>query len=391
MADDFFFSRTPEIYFGQEKYRLLPSLISRFGKSALIVTGARSFPESHIYSELKTLLKEQSVHHFLIRISGEPSPLLIDSIVNEYLMKEVDVIVAIGGGSVLDAGKAISAMMTQDGFVQEFLEVVGSGRAHAGRRTPFIAVPTTAGTGSETTRNAVLSVVGKSGFKKSLRHHSFIPDIALVDPLLTVSCPSDVTAACGMDALTQLLESFVSVNSNPMTESLCLSGLSRIAFGLQEAVSHPDNLEARSAMSYAAMISGITLANAGLGTVHGFASVLGGYFNIPHGVLCGTLMGAVTRANINQLSRLNSMSGAIEKYAQAGRALLQKPSLSDQDACNGLTAQIDRWTEAFRIPKLGQYGLQAADLDKIILETEQKQNPIKLSDQVLLNILKERI
>jgi alcohol dehydrogenase class IV len=391
MVNDFFFSRTPEIYFGLEKYRLLPSLISRFGKSALIVTGARSFPESDIYSELKTLLKEQSVHHFLIRISGEPSPLLIDSIVNEYIMKDVDVIVAIGGGSVMDAGKAISAMMTQDGFVQEFLEVVGSGRAHAGRRTPFIAVPTTAGTGSETTRNAVLSVVGKSGFKKSIRHHSFIPDIALVDPLLTVSCPSDVTASCGMDAMTQLLESFVSVNSSPMTESLCLSGLSRIASGLEEAVNRPDNLKARSAMSYAAMISGITLANAGLGTVHGFASVIGGYFGIPHGVLCGTLMGAVTRANITQLSRTDSMSGAMLKYAQAGRTLLQKPSLSDQEACNELTAQIDRWTEAFRIPKLGQYGLQAADLDKIISETEQKQNPVKLSDQVLLNILKERI
>jgi alcohol dehydrogenase class IV len=391
MMHDFVFSRTPEIYFGQGKFRLLPLLIKRYGKNALVVTGARSFSESDNYSELVGLFKENSIHHFLIRISGEPSPLLIDSVVNEYLLKDIDVVVAIGGGSVLDSGKAISAMMGQDGFVQEFLEGVGTGRTHSGRRTPFIAVPTTAGTGSETTRNAVLSSVGKGGFKRSIRHHSFIPDIALVDPLLTLSCPADVTASCGMDALTQLLESYVSTNATPVTDSLCISGLSAIASGLQEAVLHPDNVHARGEMSYASMISGITLANAGLGIVHGFASVIGGYFNIPHGVVCGTLMGAVTRANISQLQKADHNPTALGKYAQAGRILLHKPAMSDQLACGELTNRIESWIEKFRIPKLGQYGMQSADLEKIVAETDQKQNPVKLSDMALINILKARI
>lgn len=389
MVNDFSFVRTPEIHFGQGKIWLLPSLVSRYGKNVLVVTGARSFIESIHYERLVKEFKKNSLKHYVIKISGEPAPQLIDSIVNEYLLKDIDLVVAIGGGSVLDTGKAVAAMLSHDGFVQEYLEGVGTGRHHPGRKLPFIAVPTTAGTGSETTMNAVLSFVGEQGFKKSLRHESFVPDVAIVDPELTLTCPANITAACGMDAFTQLLESYVSIHASPMTESLCLSGLYHVNLGLIKAVEEPDNIRARSDMAYASMISGIALANAGLGVVHGFASVIGGYYDIPHGVICGTLMGAATRTNINSLQNKSGVKPALEKYTQAGRIFSGSGNKKSQ--LNGLASKIDEWIERLKIPALGQYGIQIADLKKIVSETGQKQNPVKLSEEEMLEILKERI
>ena len=389
MVGDFTFARTPEIHFGAGKFELLPSLAGRFGKNVLLITGGRSFPESDHYIFLKDEFKKRSIRHSLVKITGEPSPNLIDGIINEYMMKDVDIIVAIGGGSVLDAGKAVAAMMSHEGFVEEYLEGIGTGRRHPGRRTPFIALPTTAGTGSEATKNAVLSSVGKGGYKRSLRHESFVPDIALVDPVLTLSCPPNITAACGMDAFTQLLESYVSVNSSPMTDALCLSGLLHIKKGLHQVMREPGDLSARSSLSYAALISGITLANAGLGTVHGFASTLGGYFDIPHGILCGTLMGAVTRANIKSLRQKQGSNGTLEKYARAGR-LFSSDALADEKATLVLTTVIDQLTEDLKIPKLSQFGIQSADLAALAGEISQKHNPVKLSLDELVAILNER-
>jgi alcohol dehydrogenase class IV len=391
MVNDFVFTRNPEIYFGTGKVTLLPSLVRRFGKSLLLVTGARSFTESGTFLELSAKLKEQQVRFRHVKIASEPSPQLIDVIVGEHLLQDTDCVVAIGGGSVLDAGKAIAAMLTQDGFVQEFMEGIGTGRLHPGRRTPFIAVPTTAGTGSEATKNAVLSSVGTLGYKKSLRHDSFVPDIALVDPELTLSCPANLTASCGMDALTQLLESYVSGNSSPMTDSLCLSGLEHIEKGLWTAVHNGGDINARTSMSYAAMISGITLANAGLGTVHGFASVIGGYYDIPHGVICGTLMSAVVKANIKILSGSSHEHPALKKYAQAGRIFSRRQGLDREGYWTELITLLDRWTEDLRLPRLGHFGVQTADLEKIIAETDQKNNPVILPDEILLDILTARI
>jgi len=391
MVNDFVFTRNPEIYFGTGKLTLLPSLVRRYGKSLLLVTGARSFTESESFLELSAKLKEQQVRFRHVKIASEPSPQLIDVIVGEHLLHDTDCVVAIGGGSVLDAGKAVAAMLTQDGFVQEFMEGIGTGRLHPGRRTPFIAVPTTAGTGSEATKNAVLSSVGTLGYKKSLRHDSFVPDIALVDPELTLSCPANLTASCGMDALTQLLESYVSGNSSPMTDSLCLSGLEHIEKGLWTSVHYGGDINARRSMSYAAMISGITLANAGLGTVHGFASVIGGYYDIPHGVICGTLMSAVVQANIKILSGSSHEHPALNKYAQAGRIISRRQGLDREAYWNELITLLDRWTEDLKLPRLGHFGVQTADLEKIVAETDQKNNPVILPDEILLDILNARI
>jgi len=391
MVNDFTFSRIPEIYFGQGKLGLLPALARRYGQNVLLITGARSFAESGNYRTLKQGFKEQSIQHYIVKISGEPSPGLVDSIVNEYLLKDTEVVIAIGGGSVLDAGKAVSAMITQDGFVQEFLEGVGTGRKLAGRKTPFIAVPTTSGTGSETTRNAVLSSIGDQGFKKSFRHNSLMPDVALVDPELSLSCPADVTAACGMDALTQLLESFVSLNASQLTEPLCISGLKNIAHGLPAVMDDLSDISARSEMSYAAAISGITLTNAGLGTVHGLASVIGGLHDIPHGVVCGTLIGAVTRKTIDKLLSEYPEHPSLKKYAEAGRILSGNNSLSIIEACRELENVLDYWTNSFKVSRFKEYGMQQSDFKKIVASTDQKNNPVILSEEELMDILKARI
>ena len=190
----------------------------------------------------------------------------------------IDVVLSTGGGSVIDAGKAVSAMLRVEGSVAEYLEDVGT-RKHPGTKVPFVAVPTTAGTGCEATRNAVLSRVGPDGFKKSLRHDNFLPDAAVVDPVLTLSCPPDITAACGLDALTQLLESFVSTKASVLTDVLALSGLEHIGNSLVPACTNSgQDIDMRANLSYAALMSGITLTSAGLGTVHGFASSIGGLF-----------------------------------------------------------------------------------------------------------------
>ena len=239
-------------------------------------------------------------------------------------------VVSIGGGSVIDAGKALSAMLPLDEPVKEYLEGVGT-RKHPGTKIPFIAVPTTAGTGSETTGNSVLSETGPEGYKRSLRHENFIPDIALVDPELTLSCTSLQTAISGMDAFTQLLESFLSTRCNNLTDALALEGILHVRNSLKTAVSAGDDPEARAGMSYASMLSGIAITNAGLGLVHGFASSIGGRKDIPHGVICGTLMGIVNRAIIERLLKEGKDPAALEKYIRLGKLLSGTDERSDVD------------------------------------------------------------
>jgi alcohol dehydrogenase class IV len=224
MTLNFNFARIPEIHFGPGKIDSLPDLVLRYGSTVILLTGASSFRKSDKFDYLVKSFKNKSIQFFLNEINREPTPEDINSICREYSDTPVDVVVAIGGGSVLDAGKAISAMLGKTDPVEIYLEGVGT-KGHDGSKIPFIAVPTTAGTGSEATKNAVLTRLGENGFKKSMRHNNFVPDIALVDPELSLNCPSAVTAACGMDAFTQLLESYVSTNSSPLTDALAYSGI----------------------------------------------------------------------------------------------------------------------------------------------------------------------
>ena len=227
MADNFHFAKTPEIHFGAGKFALTGRLAKKFGSIVLVVTGAESLKKSGKSDDLVKQFRNEDIKFSFVSIHDEPNPDFIDDIVKINRTKGIKVVIAIGGGSVVDAGKAISAMLPVEDSVFNYLEDVGS-KIPNGIKIPFIAIPTTSGTGSETTKNAVLSSTGENGFKKSLRHDNFVPDIAIVDPELTLTLPPHITAACGMDAFTQLLESYVSTKASLITDSLAFYGLNRI-------------------------------------------------------------------------------------------------------------------------------------------------------------------
>ncbi len=392
MDTDFVFARIPEIHFGPGKLSQLPKLIGRKGSRVLLVTGSSSFQHSAHFESLTQALKQDDIEYFHAAVSGEPSPAFVDQNVDRYRDERLDWVIGIGGGSAVDAGKAISAMLLQDGSVAACLEGMET-KKHDGRKVSFIAVPTSSGTGSEATKNAVLSEIGNRGYKSSLRHDSFVPDIALVDPELMLSCPPQVTAACGLDALTQLLESYVSTKASPMTDALALSGLEHVAKGFIAAFENGQtDIEARSHMAYAALLSGLTLANAGLGVVHGFASPIGGYHAIPHGVVCGTLLGEATRITIETLfSDPDKNQRALEKYARAGILLSGKRSISLNYDCDLLIQTLREWIELTGIPRLRQLNLGEADFPKILDKTSSKNSPAPLNRAQLTAILAARL
>ncbi|MBD3199739.1 MAG: iron-containing alcohol dehydrogenase, partial [Candidatus Lokiarchaeota archaeon] len=315
----FNFASIPHIIFGAGKLSELYKSIQKYGSNVLLVTGGSSLEKSGKWDEIIENLDQSGISHSRVSVSDEPSPRLIDGITDEYRKKEIDLIVGIGGGSVTDAGKAISAMLPHQDSIKNYLEGVGTKKPD-GQKLPYIAIPTTSGTGSEATKNAVISQVGEDGFKKSLRHDNYIPDVAIIDPELMISCPTSITAACGMDAFTQLLEAYVSTKANPMTDALAFSGMKHMVNNLVSACSSKsENIEVRTSLAYGSLMSGITLANAGLGIVHGLASPIGGLFEIPHGVVCGTLLAEATKINIEKLKTKGSQARpALEKHAEVG-------------------------------------------------------------------------
>ncbi|MBN2214307.1 MAG: iron-containing alcohol dehydrogenase [Bacteroidales bacterium] len=390
MVNAFHLSGIPRIIFGPGTLKKLPALLKEFGDQYLIITGATSFMSGHSGRILMNSLEGGSNIIYRGRIIKEPSPSDVDDIVKEYSGKEIDAVVGIGGGSVLDAAKAVSAMLRIGGSVREYIEGVGT-RKHPGIKIPFIAVPTTAGTGSESTENAVLSEIGTNGFKRSLRHYGLVPDIALVDPELTTGCPPEITSASGMDALTQLIESYISVNANTFTDSLAEEAIRLIITSLPKAVKNGSDLNARKALSYSAMISGITLANAGLGVVHGFASSIGGCIDIPHGVLCGTLLGAANRIILNNLLNTDPVNAAVMKYAKIGMFFTETKNLTEGEYAVRFIELLEKLVEDLDLPRIGNYGLKTEMLENIADMTSQKNNPVKLSKDELLQILKARI
>ena len=388
----FVFSRIPEMHFGAGKLVQLPALLRARGEQVLLITGAASFRRSAYFSLLERGLADAGIRYDIEAVNGEPSPDFVDAIVAQYRMRCPDWVVGIGGGSAVDAGKAISAMLPQDGSVRDFLEGQET-RKHDGRKVAFAAVPTSSGTGAEATKNAVLSVVGPSGFKSSLRHDNFMPDMALVDPQLMLGCPPSVTAACGLDALTQLLEAYVSTKASPMTDALALSGLQSVASGFVRACeAGADDLEARSHMAYAALLSGIALANAGLGLVHGFAGPIGGRCAMPHGEVCGTLLGEVTRRTIEVLFEDAARQHvALEKFGRAGALLSGRSAHSMREDCLSLVATLEGWVERFQMPRLSRYGMTVDDLPRILDKSNGKNSPVTLNRAQMSAILTARL
>ena len=407
MVLPFTFAPIPHIHFGRGSIRKIGDISARFGGRVLLITGGGSLKRAGKLDEIAKALGEKKVEFVHVSVSGEPSPGLADETVSEFKERGIDAVLAVGGGSVVDFGKAVSAMLIPGGrdgvSVTEFLEGIGD-RTHGGEKLPFIAVPTTSGTGSEATKNAVLSEIGEAGFKKSIRHDNFVPDVAVIDPELTLSCPPDVTAACGMDALTQLLESYFSTKANPMTDALAMSGIGAVGKSLvTTALESPGDLDAREGMAYGALISGITLANAGLGLVHGAASFIGGFFDIPHGVVCANLMGPAMRETLDALKFNGTTDGAVgeeerrralRKFAVAGAALNLKDISKENEIGYFSRLLVDRiyeLVEELKIPRFGRYGMTERDVEKIASVAENKNNPVVLPKDVVAKIVRERL
>lgn len=385
----------PKIIFGNGAAARIPELASEFGRKALIMTGARSYVETAQWPRLQAGLRSAGIAFEHTIVSGEPSPSLVDEIAARFRGTNIDVVIGIGGGSVLDAAKAVAGLLRLENSVLDFLEGVGPELPYTGPEVPFIAVPTTAGTGSEATKNAVLSKQGADGYKKSFRHDRLVANYAVVDPELLTNCPKELIAANGMDAFTQLLESYVSTRANPFTDALAMSGIRAVREGLVSWYNNEGDLtQHRANMAYGALLSGITLAQAGLGSVHGLAAPLGAFYPMPHGVVCGTLVAECTRTNIQMLQAEQPEGSALWRYAHVGKVLANNMKLSEQDGLETLLEVLESWTQDLKLPRLSSFGMTAADIPKVVANcrgNSMKTNPVVLPDERVAQILAARL
>ena len=373
----FEFATATRIVFGEGTAATLPELVRSFGARPLVVTGAS--PE-----RVAPLISALSAQTFAV--PGEPTVDLVREGARLARSAGCDVVVSIGGGSAIDAGKAIAIIATNGGEPLEFLEVVGKGRTLTNHPLPYIAVPTTAGTGSEVTRNAVLAS-SEHGLKASLRSPLMQARVALVDPELTYALPPAITAYTGLDALTQLIEPYVSARANPLVDAICAEGLPRIARALRRAYHDGADRDARHDMSLASLFGGLALSNAGLGVVHGFAAPLGGSFHAPHGALCAALLPYGMAANVAALRARAPQYPALERYTAIARLLTGR---SDATADDGI-----EWVRALcveiNIPPLSKWGITEADLpgiaEKATHASSMKANPLPLTSEELLAVL----
>lgn len=395
MIKPFSIGRLPRIEFGCGSLSKLPETARRFGPRLLIMVGARSFLESQRAEPLWGGLAACGCKWDLVAVAGEPSPESVDDTVRAWHGRGIDAVIGIGGGSVMDAAKAIAGLLRPGNSVMDHLEGVGPEKPYRGPATPFIAVPTTAGTGSEATKNAVLSRHGRDGFKKSFRDDQLMAEYAIVDPELLATCSPEMIAANGMDAFTQLLESYVSVRANPFTDALAIAGMQAARDGLLAWYNGGDDAGAgREKMAFASLLSGICLAQAGLGSVHGLAQPLGSLFPIPHGVVCGTLVAAATRVNIEVMQTRDPKHSALAKYAQVGRLLAGPDAMDDADALAALISSLQEWTRTMNLPQLSKLGVSEEDFPRIIANcrgSSMKTNPIVLTDEEVSRILRARI
>lgn len=382
----FEFATSGRILFGPgilpEATRAIPPL----GRRALLVTGRAADRAGRFIA----LLESGGVAAVPFSIPGEPEIPRIREGVRRARAEQCDMVISFGGGSAIDGGKAIAALLPNSGEPLDYLEVIGKGNPLASPPLPFVAVPTTAGTGSEATRNAVLASP-EHQVKASLRGVALLPKLAIIDPELTFGLPPAVTAATGLDALTQLIEPYTSVRANPLIDAICLEGMRRAVRSLPRAFSHPEDIEAREDMSLAALFGGIALANAGLGAVHGFAAPIGGMFPAPHGAVCAALLPHVTEANIAALEQRAPDSGGLARYRTVAGILTRNPQAEPRDAAAGLHSLC----RSLRVPPLGDYGIAGSHIPAIVAKALQassmKGNPIPLTAEELSLILKRAI
>lgn len=377
----FEFATAAQIIFGPGTLKQVGPLAAEMGRKALVVANS-----SELAKPLLDILAAQSIGTVVFTIGGEPTVTVVQQGTQQARAEKVDLVIGFGGGSAMDTAKAVAIMLTNPGEPLDYLEVIGRGQSLKQPGVPCIAIPTTAGTGSEVTRNAVLGAP-EQRVKVSMRSPLMLPRLALVDPELTYSLPPEVTASTGLDALTQNLEPFVSNKANPLTDAVTREGMRRAARSLRRAYEQGDDPAAREDMALASLFGGLALANAKLGVVHGFASVLGGMFPAPHGAVCAVLMPHVMAVNVQALQERQPDSEFLWRYEEVAQILTGRPQATANDG----VAWVEELSQVLRVPSLGTYGLTTEDFPDVIEKTavasSTQGNPIKLTPAELQEIL----
>jgi alcohol dehydrogenase class IV len=374
------------ILFGPGTLKELEPIAADLGRRALIVRGRNPDRARH----LEAIVRAANINYSLFEVHGEPTIERIEAGVKQAREIEADMVIGFGGGSVIDSAKAIAALATNPGSILEYLEVIGKGKQIALASVPCIAIPTTAGTGAEVTRNAVLASPAHK-VKVSLRSPYLLPRLAVVDPMLTCDLSRSVTASTGLDALTQLIEPYVCVRSNPVTDGFCVEGLKRVARSFRSAFEDGHDIPARENMALASLFGGLSLANAGLGGVHGFASPIGGMFDAPHGAICAALLPHVMEINIRALQERARESAVLSRYDTIATLLTGSGKATSEDGI--------RWVhdlcKDLRIPGLRTYGVSASDVPVVVKQaakaSSMKANPIQLTTEELTEVLEQAI
>jgi alcohol dehydrogenase class IV len=378
----FEFATATRIIFGPGTVKESIPIARSLGDRALLVMGKSSQRAAGLIRQFR----EAGIFISEFHVSGEPTVTEVDSGLEQVRTEHCDLVISLGGGSAIDAGKAIAILMTNPGQIYDYLEVIGKGKPFTQTSAPYIAIPTTAGTGSEVTRNAVITVPDQQ-VKVSLRSPGMLARTAIVDPELTYSLPPDITAATGLDALTQLVEPFLSNASNPITDAICREGMHFVSRSLRRAYENNDDPHAREDMAIGSLFSGMALANAKLGAVHGFAGPIGGMFSAPHGAICARLLPLVVERNMKAIKDRAGQSSILERFDELGRLLTGDPSAKAGDGI--------RWLHevgiALKVPPLATYGLKKSDFPEIISRAKNassmKGNPVDLKDSELSQIL----
>jgi alcohol dehydrogenase class IV len=378
---NFEFSTSSRIIFGCGSVAKVPELLEGKGRRILLVTGKNRERAKPLTDKLPA----DKYDLFTFSVGREPITEIISEGVQYAREKDCELIIGFGGGSVIDSAKAIAALTPNKGELMDYLEVIGKGRKLGSNPLTFIAIPTTAGTGAEATKNAVIHSP-EHKVKVSLRSPLMFPEVAVVDPELTLSMPPEITASSGMDALTHLLETFVSNQSNPFIDNLCREGMKRVASSLKRAYDSGNDIHAREDMAYASLLGGMALANVKLGAVHGFAGPMGGMFPVPHGAICALLLPAVMEVNIRAVAEQKHDSCYL-KFTEVAKILTGN---SDARAEDGIrrTAEMVKY---FKIPSLSGYGVTKADfpvaVEKAKRASSMKGNPVLLGDNELMEVM----
>jgi alcohol dehydrogenase class IV len=388
---EFEFATANRIVFGPGRFKQLAEIAEGLGNNALVVTGKSALESSGLLAELVASLGDHQVSSLHFIVDSEPTVEMLEGGLEMARQEKANLVIAIGGGSVLDSGKAIAGLLTNSGTLLDHMEVVGQGEPLTKSAAPLIAVPTTSGTGSEVTRNAVIKSE-EHNVKASLRSPFLLPTVALVDPELTHSLPQDITASTGLDALTQVIEPFTSNRAQPMTDSICREGMMRAARSLGRVYEDGSDPLAREDMALASLFGGLALANSGLGAVHGFAGSLGGMYPISHGIICAALLPHVMSANVRAISIKDPTSPLLLKYAEVGEILAGKKFSKRVEAIEAAVGFVQNICLEMNIKGLAEYGVKEKDVqeaaEKAAKASSMKANPVVFTLEELDNILK---